>query len=108
MSSVNKQASYTDIFQNILTESQLKQVGYDVNSIKTQLKTSGTLLIVMHDQGCFTYVRNSKESGKLEGLFYGDQDWYHPQKSELMKNFPVGYTDINMNMYFDFALRKVI
>jgi hypothetical protein len=108
MSSANKQASYTDIFQNILTELQLKQVGYDVNSIKSQLKTSGTLLIVMHDQGCFTYVRNSKESAKLEGLFCGDQDWYHPQKSELMKTFPDGYTNINVKMYFDFALRKVM
>jgi hypothetical protein len=94
-----------DIFQHMLTESQLKQIGYDVNSIKAKLNTPGTLLIVNHDQGCFTYVRNS---GKIEGLFCGDQDWWHPQKGELMKNFPIGYTDINANMYFDFAQRKVM
>ena len=105
MSTASKQTFSTDIFQNILTESQLKKIGYDVNSIKTHLTTPGMLLIVNHDQGCFTYVRNS---GKIEGLFCGDQDWYHPEKGELMKNFHVGYTDINMNTYFDFALRKVM
>ena len=89
-----------DIFDMIRSEDILTAQKYDILLIKSMVPF-GHYTIIYEGMGCSSYVRNRR--GKIESIFYHNDDGYLPEKIKKIEEFIKRYTLIKSNLTHDWA-----
>lgn len=91
----------TNIFDMIRSEAVLMEQNYDMLLIKSMVPF-GHYTIIYEGMGCSSYVRNRR--GKIEAIFYHNDDGYLPEKITKIEEFIKRYKLIETNLTHDWAV----
>lgn len=78
-----------------MDENTMKQNNYDLDLISSVLVERGTWLAVAEGMGCHTMVRKNIMSGKLEGMYVDNMDYYDLDRVHTIELFKAGYRYID-------------
>jgi hypothetical protein len=90
-----------DIFDIVRPESMLQEQKYDILLIKAMVPF-GHYTVIYEGMGCSSYIRNRR--GKLEAMFYHNDDGYNPQKIEKIKEFVKRYSMVETKLVHDWSM----
>jgi hypothetical protein len=91
-----------DPFMDIRSETILKIEKYDLEKIKSQLKSFPSYVAIYEGMGCCTVVRRLDSTSEIFGLFIHADDHYNPVKIQKNEDFVKGYYKVeDESMYHD-------
>ena len=97
MKKLNKTPKQTEfnVFDSIRNEQQLISQSYQIDYIKSLLKTYPSYLLVYEGMGCVSIIRRINPHSEIEALFNHSDDHYSVEKTNKINDFITGHCRID-------------